>query len=165
MKILLVILLLLVSPHILSGVNPDDTIQIDKSFKSGVIRILHSGSKNNVYKEILLEINTNKHGIESIDWKSFKIYLRNITSDSIFNLAKVISKTNLVVNCNTLQSEDNDLFLLLYNFEGHYLPRVILNRSELYKLLKTIEYNYGYSNIDAESRQIIDRLYHQLNFN
>ncbi|MBX3042184.1 MAG: hypothetical protein KIT33_14180 [Candidatus Kapabacteria bacterium] len=165
MKILLGILLLFVSPQILFAANPDDTIQTNKTFKCDVIRIFHSGSKNNVYKEILLEINTNKYGIESIDWKSFKIYLRNITSDSIFNLAKVNSKTNLVVNCNTLQSEDNDLFLLLYNFEGHCLPRVILNRSELYKLLKTIEYNYCYSNIDAESRQIIDRLYHQLNFN
>ena len=162
MKLLFGFLLLLISPQIINAANSNDSIQTDNILARNEIRLYYSGSLNNVYKDIYLHINTYRCGIETIDWNSFKIYLRDITSDSIYNLAKVISKTNLTANCNTLKSDDNDLFLLLFNLEGHYVPRVILNRMELLGLLKAIEYNYDYNNLNNDSRQIIDRFYNQL---
>ena len=162
MKLLFGILLLLISPQIINAANSNDSIQTHNILARNEIRLYYNGKSNNVYKDIYLHINTYKCGIETIDWKSFKIYLRDITPDSIYNLAKVISKTNLTANCNTLKSDENDLFLLLFNLEGHYVPRVILNRMELLGLLKAIEYNYDYNNLNNDSRQIIDRFYNQL---
>jgi hypothetical protein len=165
MKLLFGILLLFISTHVISVANPDDSTQTNNIFKNGDIRIFYSGNQNNVYKEIDLHFNSPKCGIESIDWKSFRVYLQDITSDSVYNLAKVISKTNNEVNCNTLKSDGNDLFALLYRIEGHYVPRVILNRMELTSLLKNIENNFDYKNLESESRQIIIRLYLQLQLN
>jgi hypothetical protein len=162
MNLLIAILLLLISPQIINAANPNDSLQTDNILSRNEIRLYYSVSLNNVYKDIYLYINAYKCGIETIDWNSFKINLRDITSDSIYNLAKVISKTNLTANCNTLKSDDNDLFLLLFNLEGHHVPSVILNRMELLRLLKAIELNYDYKNLNNDSRQIIDRFYNQL---
>lgn len=163
-SVILTILILLISNTLYAG-NLDDSTEIVDNFKNSGIRIFYAGNKNNVYKDIYLHFGIDKCGIESLDWKSFKIFIRDITSDSLYKLAEEISKTNDSVNCNTMKNEDNDLFVLFHNLEGHQTPRIILNRTELHTLFVKIENNFDYHKLTSEKRNIMLRFYAQLQRN
>src|SRR5690606_18821628 len=75
------------------------------------INIMYVGVQKIDYKEINLKFNTGLANIESIDWKSFTINLRDISIDSVWNLASSCTEANKY-KCNYLKSDSNDAFLL-----------------------------------------------------
>lgn len=129
--------------------------------KKTYISILYGGVQKMNYKEINLKFNTVIANIESIDWKSFSINLRDITIDSVWNLASTYTEANKY-KCNYLKSDSNDVFLLRLFRNNEIKTHIIMSREELLPFIKSLGKFFNEEYLDEDNLRILERFYTEL---
>ena len=129
--------------------------------KKTYISILYGGVQKMNYKEIDLKFNTGIANIESIDWKSFSINLRDITIDSVWNLANSYTEANKY-KCNYLKSDSNDTFVLMLKQSDKTITHIIMSREELLPFIKSLGKFFNEEYLDEDNLRILERFYTEL---